>query len=411
MKRIVIVGAGAAGIAAAGTLREEGFAGSITVIGDEAWAPYARPAVSKQILSGDFSPEQARLRPESWYTDHDIDVLPGTRVSEVYPDRKVVALSGGRMLPYDSLLLATGGTPRRLRGADVRETPGILSVRNIDDALALRAQAAEYGEVTIVGGGFIGLEVAARLVTNGIRTVVLESEPHPLLRVLGPQLGSWFAELHRRHGVDLRTGIALAETTGRSGDWRIRTADGAEWTTPVILAGIGMSPSVELGRRAGCEVTDGIVVDEFCRTSIPGIFAAGDCAVYPDPFSGAPTRTEHWQHAQRQGACAARNMLGAMRPYDELPWFWSEQYDVNLQMVGYWAGTLAASEATIVRRGSIRTGSFAQFALVNGAVRGAVAANRARDIRGARALIAQRAAVHSSRLADETVALTAAVLT
>src|SRR5437660_2644812 len=203
-----------------------------------------------------------------------------------------------------------------------------------------------------------------------------------MLRVLGAELGEWFADLHREHGVEIRTGAHIETIEGGAGDWRVALADGTAVATPVLLAGVGMVPVTGPAEQAGCAVADGVVVDEYCRTSVPGIFAAGDNASHPDPFLGARTRTEHWQHAQRHGACAARNMLGLGRPYAELPWFWSEQYDVNLQMVGHFVPT-----ATAVDRGSMERKSFVRFSVVDGRLHGAIGLNRARDIREARTLI------------------------
>ncbi|MDX2937788.1 NAD(P)/FAD-dependent oxidoreductase [Streptomyces ipomoeae] len=402
MDRAVIVGAGAAGTAAAGTLREEGFDGTVTVIGAESWAPYARPAVSKQLLTGEFTPDQARLRPPEWYGERGIELLLGEAATAIDPQHRTVRLAGGETLPYDTLLLATGGVPRPLTVAGVRHE--VPALRSVDDALRLRDLAAAHGEVTIVGGGFIGLEAAARLVTAGVRVRVLEAREQPMQRVLGPELGSWFADVHRAHGVEVRTGAHIVEMTGRAGEWWILLADGSEVTTPVVLAGVGMAPATELAERAGCAVADGVVVDEYCRTSVPGVFAAGDMAVHPDAFLGTTVRIEHWQHAQRHGASAARNMLGLDRAHSELPWFWSEQYDVNLQMIGY-----PAPAAATVDRGSTEARSFVRFSVVDGVLHGAVGVNRARDIRDTRALMARRVPIDPRLLRDEAIGLPATV--
>ncbi len=393
-----IVGANLAGGRAALALRAEGFEGDVVLIGAESHPPYERPPLSKDVLKGTRSPESTYLRPVDAYTEAGIDLRLGVRVTRLSPRWKALELADGSTIAADRILLCTGGRVRRL---DVPGTDldGVYYLRAIDDAVAIRDQLGADVAVTVVGAGFIGSEVAACAREAGCAVTMLEVAEVPLSRVLGSALGALYARVHREHGVDVRTRTGVASITGDARRvQRVVTSDGAGIDTQIVVIGVGIDPASELAEDAGIDVADGIVVDDRCRTSMPNVYAAGDVAWHPNPLLGSHMRLEHWQNAQNHAVAAARSMVDRGKPYAEVPWFWSDQYDLNLQMAGRPSGA-----DDVVVRGTVDDLSFCAFYLCGGRLTGAVAVNRPRDLRGAMTLIEKGVLVDPDALADETV--------
>ena len=331
---IVIVGASLAGAKAAQALREEGFDGAVTLIGDERERPYERPPLSKEYLLGKAEREKAFVHPEGWYAEHDVDLRLGTTVTSIDRSSHQVAVADGDAVPYDKLLLTTGSSPRRLKvpGADLRN---VLYLRRIEDSEAIKAAYGSASSVAVVGGGWIGLETAAAARAAGLDVTILEYAELPLLRVLGREAAEIFAGLHRDNGVDLRVSVEVSGLTGDDAVTGVRLGDGSEVAADLVLVGVGITPNTGLAEAAGLDVDNGITVDERLRTSDPDIFAAGDVANAFHPALGRRVRVEHWANARRQGATAAKSMLGQDVTYDRQPYFFSDQYDLGMEYTGY----------------------------------------------------------------------------
>ncbi|MGX1675506.1 NAD(P)/FAD-dependent oxidoreductase [Streptomyces sp. NPDC055400] len=395
----VIVGAGLAGVTAAATLRAEGFGGRVVILGDEDRAPYPRPPLSKQVISGRLPMDRLFLRPTSWYAAKDIENLGGVGITALDTNAHTVSWDGGTgSLSYDRLLLATGGRPRTLPGTE--GLPGVYALRTAEDAVAIRDRLGRGRRLLVVGAGFLGAELAASARTVGTDVTVLEAAPLPLTRSLPPVLGLLYARIHRDRGVELRTGTSIDQLVSEGGGLRAVGSDGrrypADGPADAVVAAIGIRPNTELAAAAGIAVDDGILVDEYCRTSAPDVFAAGDVANHPNPLLGCRVRLEHWQNAQHQGAAAARNMLGKKQPFSEVPWAWSDQYGLNLQVVG-----LPVPEDDVVLRGDPDSDSFTALLLRDGVLRAAIGMNRGDEIRIARRLIQQGCRPGRDLLADD----------
>ncbi|MBF6440246.1 NAD(P)/FAD-dependent oxidoreductase [Nocardia cyriacigeorgica] len=395
----VVVGASLAGARAAETLRAEGFEGRIVLVGNEFHLPYDRPPLSKEVILGRKEPEQTHLHPAEFYANNDIELLLGVRMTRLAPSERRVELDSGAALRADKVLLCTGTAPRRpdIAGLDVE---GVHFLRTVDDAIAIRDRLRAGGSVVIVGGGLIGMELAASAVSMGNAVTVLEREAGLLRRVLGAQIGDRLARWHSERGVCIRTG---AEITGLSGKGRVRqvhTADGAAIDADLVVIGIGVTPAVDAVAGAGIDIENGIVVDEFGETSVPGIYAAGDVACRADRRSGRRIRLEHWQNAQNQGIAAARAMLGRRESSDEVPWFWSDQGEVNIQAAGHMRPTDA-----VVWRGEPESMEFTAFHLHQGLLAGVVGVNRRREVRMAMSMIGKQARPDPALLADPAVDL------
>jgi 3-phenylpropionate/trans-cinnamate dioxygenase ferredoxin reductase component len=394
-----VVGANLAGGHAAHQLRRDGFDGRIVLIGAEPHLPYERPPLSKDILTGTADPEQAAIWTERDFADAGIELALGIRVTALDPRGRALALDDGRSLTVDKVLLCTGATPRRLP-IPGDGLVGVHCLRDLDDAVRLRDALAPGARVVIVGAGFIGAEVAAAAVQRGCDVSLLEVAPLPLQRVLGPEVGALYAELHRQRGVDVRLGVAVEAFEGRGACERVRLGDGAAVDADLVVCGVGASPATELAERAGVRVGNGVLVDWACRTSIENVFAAGDVACRPSSYATAPIRLESFQNAQDQGIAAARAMLGAAMVFDDVPWFWSDQYDVKLQVAG-----LPGADAEVIWRGDPSELRACAFYLRDGIVQGAVGLNAPRDVRGAMDLIRRRAPVDRAVLTDPSVDL------
>jgi len=394
-ERIVIIGAGQAGAQAVATLRAEGFAGSIVMVGDEPFAPYQRPPLSKAYLSGALERERLFLKPDAFYAEAKCELILGVSAKSIDRTKKTVSLSDGRVLAYDKLLIATGSRVRRIPvpGADLK---GIHYLRGIADVDALRPGFEKGARLAVVGGGYIGLEVAAVAVKRGVDVTVFESLDRVMARAVSPQISAFYEDVHRAAGVRFLMNTTVEAFEGTDKLTAVR-AGGATHTADIALVGIGVVPNEELVKDMGLTCTDGIVVNQFAETEDPAIFAAGDCTRHIGR-EGDPIRLESVQNAIDQAKHAALAMVGKHTPYGEVPWFWSDQYDLKLQIAG-----LAKHGDRIVVRGVPASRKFAAFHLREGRVAAVEAVNAAPEYIVGRKLIADRAHVPPERLADTTI--------
>jgi 3-phenylpropionate/trans-cinnamate dioxygenase ferredoxin reductase component len=392
---IAIIGAGQAGGWAAQTLRKEGFAGRVVLIGDETHPPHERPPLSKAVLSGEAAPQSTWLQKAEAFETLGLEWRPGARVTRIDRAAKRLEMAGGEMLAYDKLILCTGGRARMLAvpGAN---SAAVRTLRTIDDALALAPMLAPGRSVVVVGGGWIGLEVAATARKRGADVVVVEAQSRLCERTVPCEISEHLLALHRSHGTRVILGAGIAGFATDTDDRSVVTlADGQALSCDAIVVGVGMVPNDDLAREAGLECDGGVVVDSRCRTSDPDILAAGDVAVTANPWAGRRLRLESWQNAQEQGIAAARSALGLEVDYQPLPWFWSDQYAMNLQIYG-----IPTPTHRVVARGTPGSDSFVLFYLDGDVVKAALGPNAARDLRFARRLIERRLPVDPQRLAD-----------
>ncbi len=392
---IVIIGAGQAAAQAVATLRAEGFAGSLALVGDEPYLPYQRPPLSKAYLAGTFERERLFLKPSAFYAEAGCELFVGVAAAAIDRTARSVSLADGRALPYDKLLLATGSRVRRvpIGGSDLQ---GIFYLRGIADVDALRGAFAQGARLAVVGGGYIGLEVAAVAVKHGLDVTVFESLGRVMARAVSHDMSTFYERVHREAGVrfELDTSVEAFEGSGRLAGVR---AGGKSHPADLALVGIGIVPNVELAKAAGLACDDGIVVDDCARTNDPAIFAAGDCTRHVGR-DGALIRLESVQNAIDQARHAAFAMLGRPVPYREVPWFWSDQYDLKLQIAG-----LARAGDELVRRGDPAARKFAVFHLRDGRIAAVEAVNSAPDYIVGRKLIAEGRPVAPARLADTSL--------
>ena len=395
---IVIVGAGQAAGQASQSLRQRGFAGHIVMIGDEPFAPYQRPPLSKKFLAGELELERLHFKPEHFYRDHDIELLLKTRVTAIHPDSQQLELDTGRTLAYDKLLLATGSRVRKLTipGSDLA---GIHYLRNIADVQAIQQGFRPGARLVIVGAGYIGLEVAAVAVAHGLDVTVLETETRAMNRVVAPEVSAFFQDLHRAAGVKIEFGRKVQAFGGASGAiTEVVCADGHTVPADLCIVGIGIIPNTELAEAAGITCKNGIVVDEYAATSAPGICAAGDCTWHPNALLGIHLRLESVHNAMEQGKTAAATLCGERVPYTQIPWFWSDQYDIKLQIVGIGNGY-----DELVLRGKPEDRSFAAFYLKEGGLLAVDAINSPREFMLGKKLIPAKARFKSAELADTSI--------
>jgi 3-phenylpropionate/trans-cinnamate dioxygenase ferredoxin reductase subunit len=331
----VIVGASLTGAKAAEILRAEGFGGQIVMIGAELERPYERPPLSKEYLLGKADRDIIYVHPQDWYKDHDVELRLGVAATAIDRAGHEVTLADGSRQPYSKLLLATGSSPRRLTVPGA-ELGGVLYLRTAQDSDRLKAAFQAASRVAVIGGGWIGLETAAAARLAGAEVTVLEAAELPLLRVLGREVAEVFANLHRDHGVDLRTSVQVGEITGTGGRADgVRLSDGSRVPADVVVVGVGITPNTELAAQAGVTVDNGVLVDAGLRSSDPDIYAAGDVANAFHPLLGKHIRVEHWANAVNQPQAAARAMLGQDIAYDRVPYFYSDQYDLGMEYSGY----------------------------------------------------------------------------
>jgi 3-phenylpropionate/trans-cinnamate dioxygenase ferredoxin reductase component len=334
----VIVGAGMAGAKAAETLREEGFDGRVVLLGEEDVRPYERPPLSKDYLRGEAEESSIYVHDPGFYDSHDVELRTGARVVELAPQASEVELAGGERIRYDSLLLATGSSARRIPVPGI-DLDGVHLLRTVGDSERLRAALGSARRLVVVGAGWIGAEVAASARQMGVEVAMVAPEAVPLERVLGPELGAIYRDVHAAHGVELAlgTGVEAIEGSGRATG--VRTSDGRLLEADLVVVGAGAAPRVELAEAAGLRVEGGVLCDDRLRTSVPNVFAAGDIASAQHPLIGTRVRVEHWANALEQGPAAARNMLGRDVAYDRVPYFFSDQYDVGMEYAGYATGS------------------------------------------------------------------------
>ncbi|HEX4872417.1 MAG TPA: FAD-dependent oxidoreductase [Nevskiaceae bacterium] len=396
---IVIVGAGQAGAEVASSLRQGGYAEAITLIGSEPWAPYRRPPLSKTFLAGKASRDSLQLKPAGFYEKQQIELRLGQTVTAIDRHARTVQLAGGERLAYRQLVLATGGRARPLNLPGAAAAP-IHLVRTLDDIERLQPAFRPGQRLLIVGGGYIGLEVAAVAVEAGLSVTVLEAAPRLLARVAAPVLSSFYEQVHRERGVRIVTGAQLSGIETDAGTLAVQLADGQRHEADLIVAGIGLLPNTELAEAAGLALDNGIATDAYGQTSDPDIFAAGDCASHPNPLYGRRLRLESVPNALEQARAVAQTLLGKPQPYAPVPWFWSDQYDLKLQMAG-----LNEGYDQVVLRGDPQQRQFSAFYLRAGQVLAADSVNRPQEHQLAKRLVGERRILPAAALADESVAL------
>lgn len=400
---VVIVGAGLAGAKTAEALRAGGYGGGIVLVGEERHLPYERPALSKEGLIDGPVGEKVQVHPEGWYAEHDVDLITDCPVTDVDVRAHRVSLTGSASLRYGSLVLTTGAAPRRLRmeGSDLG---GVHHLRTVEDSTALYAALAGAPRTVIIGGGWIGLEVAAAARSRGAEVTVLEQAPVPMERVLGTRMAGVLLRAHRDRGVDVRGGVEIRALLpqGRGRVAAVLLGDGTVVEADVVVVGIGAQPRTELAQRAGLEVSNGIVVDAGLRSSALDVYAAGDAANAWHPTLGRHLRVEHWDNALHQPETVAASILAVDAPYDRLPYFFSDQYDLGLEYTGWVDPTVAHD---VVVRGDEASGRFMAFWLKDGQVEAGMGVNEWGQMDAVQDLIRSGSLVDRSLLADPDVPL------
>lgn len=397
-KRIVIVGAGQAGGHAAMAARRAAPTAKILLLGEEAYPPYERPPLSKAVLAGAVGPKKTWLKPVKHYEGQSIDLRLSTRVVGIDRKARRVAIDGQPSEAYDALILAMGARPRRLSAVSAAPS-NVFYLRTIDDAQALRSVMQLSPRVVVVGAGLIGLEVAASARAFGCAVTVVENIAYPMQRIMAAEVARLFVAMHGSHGIKFRFETTIASIEPRGAALMIETSSGPI-ESDIVVIGIGAVPNQELAAAADLIVDDGVVVDEFGRTNDPAISAAGDLTRHYNPVLGRSLRLESWQNAQNQAIAVGTNVGGGHKPHAEVPWFWSDQFDLNLQIVGY-----PTCWDEIVWRGEPSSRQATAFYLHGGRVVGANALNNPRDIRFARMLIERKSVVTASNLADPATKL------
>ena len=384
---------------AAVTLREEGYEGRVVLVGEERRLPYERPPLSKEYLRGEVTFERALVRTDDFFAEKRIELRLGVRAVLLDPAERIVELADGERLPYDKVLIATGARNRRpdIGGLDLE---GVFDLRTVDDADRIRTEARRGRKAVVVGMGFIGSEVAASLRQLEIEVAVVAPGSAPLERVLGEEVGGVLADIHRERGVELHFADSVDAFEGSDRVERVVTAAGVRIECDFAVVGVGVEPVIDLAAGTSVEVDNGIVVDEYCRTSVEDVYAAGDVANHYHPVFERRIRVEHWDNALKHGPAAARSMLGRDEPYEEIPWFWSDQYETNLQYAGH-----HTSWDELVVRGSLEGRSFVAFYCTDGRVLAAVAVNRGTDLRRTIPLIKARRPVDPAKLRDPDIDL------
>jgi 3-phenylpropionate/trans-cinnamate dioxygenase ferredoxin reductase subunit len=393
---VVIVGAGLAGHSAAEALRREGFSGRIILFGDESRRPYDRPPLSKEFLTGEWKEERLYYRPLSAYSDQRIELRVNTRVERIDTDNQLIFVADAEPVRYDHLLLTLGGYPRRLTvpGADL---DGIHYLRTLEDSLAISKLIQPDAQLVVVGAGFIGCEVSAAVRTLGVRVTLLESLPLPMAQAFGWEVGEFYAAEHRAHGVNLRLNEGVSAFSGNDRVECVISTRGNTYPCTGVVVGIGIDLRTEILKDTPITIDDGILVDEHCRTNVPNVYAAGDIANWWHSTLKRRLRIEHWDHACNQAMTAVRNMLGQRVPYQPVPYVWSDQYDLHLQMYGHIRRDEAAE---FVMRGSYQERSFNLFYHRDRRLLAAVSVNRHKDARAAIKLIETGVQIDPSDLAD-----------
>jgi 3-phenylpropionate/trans-cinnamate dioxygenase ferredoxin reductase component len=396
----VIVGTGQAGFQTAASLRSEGYAEPITLIGEEPHIPYNRPPLSKGFVLGTQDAESIELRPVNFYKTHQINLLCGERVVGISRAEKQIEIASGGNLSYDSLVLAVGASNRRLpvSGGDL---DGVLYLRSLAEAIFIKKRIEESQRIVVIGGGFIGLELAAVASALGKSVTVIEALPRLMARVVAPIISDFFRELHTSRGVKFLCGSTVTEIRGANGRAQeVVVSDGSIHAADLVLVGIGVVPNIELARDAGLAISNGVAVDEFLETADKNIFAIGDCAEFPNAFAGGRVRLESVQNAADQAQCIAKTIAGHRAKYSSLPWFWTDQYEIKLQMAG-----ISAGHDRVVTRGNAEARKLSVFYFRNGKLIAVDSINRPVDHMIGRKLIASGARLTPEECADESVDL------
>ena len=395
----IVIGAGQAGGWTAKTLRDEGFEGRVIIIGDENFAPHERPPLSKEVLLGNAEKEVCLLWPPGTLEDTGIELRLGESVAAIDTDGHTLSLGNGEIIGWNKLMIATGGRARPLpvNGADL---DGVYTLRTIKDAEAIRARLASGANVLVIGAGWIGLEVAAAARKSDANATVIELGDRVCARALTEEMSAWVHALHVGHGVDIRLSTAFERFEGDGMLERAVLSDGTTIPCDVAVVGIGLIPNTELAEQAGLVIDNGIVVNEHGQTSHPDVFSAGDVTNHPNPLLGRRVRLESWENAQNQAINTAKAMLGMLQPYAEIPWFWSDQYDANIQMMG-----LPEDWDETIIRGDRDAGEFIEFYLKDGEIQGAAAINNARDLRFTRRMMTSGRKFDAVSLADPEIKL------
>jgi 3-phenylpropionate/trans-cinnamate dioxygenase ferredoxin reductase subunit len=396
----IVIGASHAAAQLVVSLRQEGWKGKITVIGDEPYLPYHRPPLSKGFLSGEKTAEDLLIRKQPIYDKNDIDFKLGHRVDTIDRAHKSISLDNGEVLHYDKLALCTGSRVRTVSLPGI-ELNGIHYLRSIKDIEAIQESVHKDKKAVIVGGGYIGLETAASLKKQGMEVTVLEMAPRVLARVTAPELSEFYTRIHSEEGVNIQTGIAVSGFEGSGRVEKVVCADGSSFAADLVVIGVGIVPNVELAEAAGLAVENGIVVDEFARTTDPDIVAAGDVTNHPNSIYDIRLRLESVPNATDQAKSAAASLCGKDKPYSSLPWFWSDQYDLKLQIAG-----LSQGYDQVVIRGDKDNGrSFAAFYLKEGKLISADCVNRPQEFMFSKRLITEGKDINIKQLADESIAM------
>jgi 3-phenylpropionate/trans-cinnamate dioxygenase ferredoxin reductase component len=399
---VAIVGAGQAGFQVAASLRTDGYDGPIALIGDEPTLPYQRPPLSKGFMVGKQDIESTVLRPEAFYQDHRIDLVTGERVIAIDRASRSVSLASGHRFSYETLALATGSRNRtlHLKGAELE---GVCYLRSSDEAVRIKERLEQASDIVVVGGGFIGLELAAVACSLGKSVRVLEAQPRLMPRVVPPILSEFYRQLHGSHGVGISLGVSVSEIVGFEGKVaEVMLSDGLVFPADVVLIGVGVVPNSELASHAGLEVANGIVVDERLRTGDDNIYAIGDCVNHPNPYAGGRARIESVQNAVDQGKCVAAAILGRSENYQAVPWFWTEQFDIKLQMAG-----LSGGYDRMVVRGETESRKFSVFYFKENRLVAVDSVNRPGDHMAGRKLIGAGIRLTPEQAADPDVDLKA----
>jgi 3-phenylpropionate/trans-cinnamate dioxygenase ferredoxin reductase subunit len=399
VETIVIVGAGHAAGQACVSLRQEGYDGKILLIGEEPYLPYQRPPLSKKFLAGEIGIDRVHLKPPEFYIDADIEFHLKTRVTAIDRPHRAILLENGDRLSYDKLILATGTRVRQL-DCPGHQLPGIHYLRTIADVERLQRDFTAGKRLVIVGAGYVGLEVAAVATKLGLDVTVLEMESRVLARVTGPEVSDFFQQVHREEGVDIRLNHAVSAFEGEDRLQRVVCANGDTLEADLAIIGIGILPNQELAEAADLACGNGILVDEHCRTEDPDIYAIGDCTEHPSELFGRRVRLESVHNALEQAKTAAASLCGHEKAYAQVPWFWSDQYDLKLQIAG-----LSDGYDRLVLRGEPDTRKFAAFYLKEGVLIAVDAVNAAPEYMVGRKLIGEKAVVDPERLADVTIAM------
>lgn len=394
---IVIVGASIAGQRAAESLRKLGFEGRVVLVGDEPHRPYDRPPLSKKAMRGLVAEEKLFFRPDDYYEKNQIELRLGARATRLDPRERRIELASGESIAYDKLLITTGASPRRLscEGAGLA---GIHYLRTLDDARAIRAELAPGKRLAVIGGGVVGMEVAASCREEGVEVVVIEPADVPLLRAFGRDVGELYARIHRERGVDVRCGVGVEAFRGAGRVEALRTTAGEEIPCDFVVVGIGVDPNVGWLEGSGVAIERGVLVDDHARTNVPDVYAAGDVAHFHHPRLGRRVSVESVENAQTQSGTAVANMLGRDEVHGPVGWFWSDQYELKLQSVG-----ASNDYDRVVYRGSLEKPAFAAFLLRGDVVTGVVGVNRMKEIAAAKKLVSAAIPVVDEELRDEAV--------